>query len=167
MKLVTFTIKKYFPGEQPLGDFGDVFQIGSIGLCKAAQTYDPNKGFTFATYAVRCIRSEILLALRETRAQVRATDKEKLSLDELYGEDESYTILDILPDPTADTEGQLEARERLKDAMRYFEGQPILFAVATRQMTQHEAADLLGVTQPTVYRRLKAILDQMKEDDHG
>jgi RNA polymerase sigma factor (sigma-70 family) len=46
-------------------DMDDVFQEGSIGLWKAAQTFKPEKGFTFSTYASRCIQNAILMYFRK------------------------------------------------------------------------------------------------------
>ena len=158
LRLVGHTLRKYYPKDLPIGDRDDVWQIGCIGLCKAAMTFEPAKGFTFATYAVKCIRTEIQHELRKLQAMRRTTDESVLSLDAPIGED-SEEFSGLIPDPSADTEHQLEVREKLQKLMAAFEDEPILFAVATRQMTQMEAADILGISQPHVRRRIKSILD--------
>ena len=167
LRLVTFLIQKHYPGKSPLGDFGDVFQVGCIGLCKAAQTYKPEKGFTFSTYAAKCIRNEIRRELRTLRASTRAPEGGIVSLDKCYGEEDTL-LLNLVPDPGADIEHQLEIQERYRDVIKAFEDEPVLFAVATQQMTQSEAADLLGMSQPNVCRKIKAIISQHmnKEDNH-
>ena len=56
MRLVAHIVKKYpTAGEDP----EDLISIGTIGLIKAIQTYDPNKGSRLATYAARCIENAI------------------------------------------------------------------------------------------------------------
>lgn len=58
MALVGFTMAKYFPNTIPEREREDFESIGTIGLCKAAMGYDPEKG-TFSGYAVATIRREI------------------------------------------------------------------------------------------------------------
>lgn len=158
LRLVDFVIRRKFPRWREIGEYEDVQQTGRIGLCKAAQTYDPGKGPTFSTYAAKCIRNELKMALRSVNALSREGDDRRLSMDAVLGDDD-FTIADLVPDPGADTEHQLEVREKLQKLMAAFEDEPILFAVATRQMTQMEAADILGISQPHVRRRIKSILD--------
>lgn len=156
LRLVGHTIRKYYPKDLPIGDRDDVWQIGCVGLCKAAMTYEPERGFTFATYAVKCIRTEIQHELRKLQAMRRSTDESVLSLDVPIGEDDAV-FSDLIPDPSADTERKLEARENLKNLLAAFVDEPILFAVATKQMSQEEAADLLGTSRSNVCRRVKSI----------
>lgn len=167
LRLVGYTIRKYYPKDLPIGDRDDVWQIGCMGLCKAAMTYEPAKGFTFATYAVKCIRTEIHHELRKLQAMRRTTDESVLSLDAPIGED-SEEFYGLIPDPSADTERKLEAQEELRQMLAAFVDEPILFAVATGQMSQSEAAELLGTSQSKVSRRIKSIQRAYakKEDKH-
>lgn len=163
MPLVHFLVRKYYKDTRSLGGYEDKVQIGSIGLCKAVQTFDPENGCTFSTYAAKCIRNEIKQALRSEHAPSRGGADTPLSLDELFGED-AVPLANLIPDPAADTERQLDAQARLRQILKAFDGEPVLLAVATRQMTQQEAADLLGVSQAHVHRRIKAIIE--KEENH-
>jgi RNA polymerase sigma factor (sigma-70 family) len=52
-KLVIAYAKKIARGTVP---FEDVVAAGCVGLCEAAATFDPGKGFRFSTYAVKPIR---------------------------------------------------------------------------------------------------------------
>ena len=158
LRLVDFVIRRKFPRWREIGEYEDVQQIGRIGLCKAAQTYDPDKGRMFSTYAAKCIRNELKMALRSINAPPREGEDRAISLYSLIGEDASE-LLSLIPDPGADTEHQLEVREKIQKLTEAFEDEPILFAVATKQMTQMEAADILGISQPHVRRRIKSILD--------
>ena len=55
----------------------DLISIGTIGLIKAINTYNPVKNIKLATYASRCIENEILMFLRKTNNQ-----KTEVSFDE-------------------------------------------------------------------------------------
>lgn len=56
MRLIAHIVKKYGnTSEEP----EDLISIGTIGLIKAINTYDPEKGSRLATYAARCIENAI------------------------------------------------------------------------------------------------------------
>ncbi|MDQ0190618.1 sigma-70 family RNA polymerase sigma factor [Alicyclobacillus cycloheptanicus] len=81
LRLVAHVAKKF---DSSGIDHDDLISIGSVGLIKAVETYQPTKGTKFATYAARCIQNEILMQLRaqkKTRKDVSlyspiGTDKE-------------------------------------------------------------------------------------------
>ncbi len=81
LRLVAHIVKKF---ENTGEDTEDLISIGTIGLIKAIESYQPNKGTKLATYAARCIENEILMHLRslkKTRKDVSlhdpiGTDKE-------------------------------------------------------------------------------------------
>lgn len=62
LRLVAHIVKKY---EQPRLDADDLISIGTIGLIKGIQTFNPEKGVRLATYAARCIENEVLLSNRK------------------------------------------------------------------------------------------------------
>lgn len=66
LRLVAHITKKF---EGSGEDSDDLISIGTIGLIKAINTYDPAKGTRLATYAARCIENEILMHLRATKKQ--------------------------------------------------------------------------------------------------
>ena len=64
LRLVAHIVKKFdSTGEDP----DDLISIGTIGLIKAINTFNPGKGTRLATYAARCIENEILMHLRYTK----------------------------------------------------------------------------------------------------
>lgn len=166
--LVGYIVGKHYRNAPQLGEFDDIIQIGSIGLCKAAETYRPDKGFKFSTYAGRCIRNEIKMALRAQKQLLRAGDADSISID-APSDGERSALLELIPDPGAGVEQTTAARERFQKLLVAFQDEPVLFEVATGQMTQQEAADLLSVSQPVISRRIKAIINQYKEREnpHG
>jgi RNA polymerase sporulation-specific sigma factor len=79
-------------------DREDLHSLGNMGLLRAAQTYDPNRGVAFSTYAYRCIEYAITGALkRESDRQV-----ECISLSLWYSEDEDNPLEDLIADQNAD-----------------------------------------------------------------
>ena len=63
LRLVAHVAKKYQGAE----DADDLISVGSIGLIKAINTFDPSKGTQLATYTARCIENEILMLLRSNK----------------------------------------------------------------------------------------------------
>ena len=63
LRLVAHVAKKYQGAEET----DDLISVGSIGLIKAINTYEPNKGTQLATYTARCIENEILMLLRANK----------------------------------------------------------------------------------------------------
>lgn len=57
LRLVSHIVRKYYPAA-PNAD--DLLSIGTVGLIKAVDTFDPDKGAHFATYASRCLQNAIL-----------------------------------------------------------------------------------------------------------
>ena len=89
---------RLFPRLPNVYDREDLHCVGSIGLVRAAQTYDPERGATFSTYAYGCIEHAIAGALkRETSRQI-----ECISLSVLWGEEEDSPLEDQIADPEAD-----------------------------------------------------------------
>ncbi len=91
LRLVAHVAKK-FEGTGEISD--DLISIGTIGLIKAINTYDPGKGTKLATYAARCIENEILMHLRYLKKQ-----RGEVSLYDPIGVDKEgneITLLDVL-----------------------------------------------------------------------
>src|SRR5206468_2950483 len=106
-----------FPQLPAMYDRDDLESLGLIGLVQAAQTYDPERGVQFSTYAYRCIENAISGPLM--RARNRQIDCISLSL--LIGEDEDTPLEDQIPADSLDTAeaviGQ-ESSEALKEAVQ-------------------------------------------------
>jgi len=100
LRLVAHMVKRY---ESTRIDQEDLISIGTIGLIKAVNTFDMNKGIKLATYAARCIDNEILMHLRATKKQ-----REEVYVREPIGVDKEgneVTLLDTLAsneEPLAD-----------------------------------------------------------------
>jgi RNA polymerase sporulation-specific sigma factor len=60
LRLVAHIVKKF---ENTGEDAEDLISIGTIGLIKAIESFQPNKGTKLATYAARCIENDILMSI--------------------------------------------------------------------------------------------------------
>lgn len=91
LRLVAHVIKKYYAAEP---DRDDLISIGTIGLIKAVNTFDVDKGARLATYAARCIENEILMYFRSNRK-----NNSVISINdpiETDGEGNPLTLLDVI-----------------------------------------------------------------------
>ena len=170
LRLVAHIVKKY----SGAGEADDLISVGSIGLIKAINTFDLNKGAQLSTYAARCIENEILMLLR-----VNKKHTQNLSLSDCLGSDKDgneIVLEDIL---YCDDEGLIklekDARnaklyECLKKALTKREYDIIvmrygLFGV--KPQTQMQIASKLGISRSYISRiESKAIseMQKFKED---
>lgn len=63
LNLVRYIINKKFMNTS--FDYKDLESVGIIGLIKAVDAFDADKGFKFSTYAITCIENEILMLFRK------------------------------------------------------------------------------------------------------
>ena len=167
MRLVAHVIKKY---QSPDYEMEDLLSVGTIGLIKAVNTFDPNKGSRLATYAAKCVENEILMLFRAGKKFSR-----EVSIYDPIGTDkdgETVSLLDILEAEGKEALEQVilkqdirmlyEAYEQnLKDTektvirMRYG-----LFG--SREHTQREIADEMGISRSSVSRIEKRAIEKLK-----
>ncbi len=167
MRLVAHVIKKY---QSPDYEMEDLLSVGTIGLIKAVNTFDPNKGSRLATYAAKCVENEILMLFRAGKKFSR-----EISIYDPIGTDkdgETVSLLDILEAEGKEALEQVilkqdirmlyEAYEQnLKDTektvirMRYG-----LFG--SREHTQREIADEMGISRSYVSRIEKRAIEKLK-----
>ena len=167
LRLVAHIIKKYYAAG---GDQDDLVSIGTIGLIKAIDSFDPDKGTRLATYAARCIENEILMhfrALRRTAGTVSLTepmeadkDGSPLSLMDLISVDD--TIADDL-DLKQKTLQLYQFLQEMEDPRE----KEILIKryglYQTREMTQREIARELGISRSYVSRIEKKAVGRLRE----
>lgn len=168
LRLVAHIGKKF---ESSGDDKDDIISIGTIGLIKAINTFDSEKGTKLATYAARCIENEILMHLRATKK-----NKGEVSLYDPIGIDKEgneITLVDVLgtdPDLVTDmvqnnVEFQqmlgrikfLSKREKRVVEMRF----GLLNGI---RKTQREIAKMLGISRSYVSRIEKRALEKLIKD---
>ena len=149
----------------------DLISIGTIGLIKAVETYQPAKSIKLATYASRCIENEILMYLRKiVNQKTELSFDEPLNTDwdgnELLLSDVLGTEGDIVMRPIeADVDRQLlrQVMDRLEPRER--EIITLRFGLnGCRECTQKEVADRLGISQSYISRLEKRIISRMKKE---
>ncbi len=107
--LIYTIAQRYLPLCDPSTDLDDLMQAGHIGLMRAEGTYRPDKG-KFTTWAGYYVQQEMQAALGLRGTRIRA-HRGAVSLDAPTGEDESCSLMDILPDPSADIEAMEDHAE--------------------------------------------------------
>lgn len=168
IRLVIYIARKFENTGIPLEDLAS---IGTIGLIKAAQTFDPGKNIKLATYASRCIENEILMCLRrstKTKTEVSLDeplnvdwDGNELLLSDILGTDGDIVYKEIETDVERSLiEGavdQLPPRDRQIITMRFGLG-------GCKENTQKQVADSLGISQSYISRLEKRIINRLRRD---
>lgn len=170
LRLVVYLAKRF---ENTGVGVEDLISIGTIGLIKGINTFDPAKKIKLATYASRCIDNEILMYLRHTgknRLEVSIDeplnvdwDGNELLLSDILGTDEDIIYRDV--ENEAEIMLLRSAMEKLGDRereiveLRYGINQP-----GGKELTQKEVADRLGISQSYISRLEKKIMNRLKKE---
>lgn len=168
LRLVVYIAKKF---ENAGVHIEDLISIGTIGLIKAVNTFNPEKNIKLATYASRCIENEILMYLRRTsRMKTEVSFDEPLNTDwdgnELLLSDILGTDNDIVYNHIEEEVNRkllfyalkkLTTREKQIMEMRFG-------LVSGREMTQKEVADTMGISQSYISRLEKKIISRLQKE---
>ena len=168
LRLVVYIAKKF---DNTGVGVEDLISIGTIGLIKAINTFNPTKKIKLATYASRCIENEILMYLRKNagrRAEVSFDeplntdyDGNELLLSDVLGT-EADTVMRPIEDDVdlsllAAALDTLTPREREIITLRFGLG-------GRREQTQKEVADQMGISQSYISRLEKRIIQRLKKE---
>ena len=170
LRLVAHVVKKYQSTDY---ETEDLLSVGTIGLIKAINTFNPDKNIKLATYASRCIENEILMYLRrnnKTRLEVSIDeplnvdwDGNELLLSDILGTDEDVIYRGIEDETEKEllkiAVGKLSPREQKIVELRYG-----LKNAEGMEMTQKEVADLMGISQSYISRLEKKIMKRLKKE---
>ena len=116
MRLVAHVVKKYQCQDY---DTEDLLSAGTIGLIKAVNTFDVDKGSRLATYAARCVENEILMLLRAGKKRAK-----EVSLFEPIGTDkdgETVSLVDVIEMENPKTIDQLILDQDIKELYQAFD----------------------------------------------
>lgn len=172
LRLVAHISKKYISAVKlSSADFDDLVSIGTIGLIKGIDSFNPEKNVRVVTYVSRCIENEILMYIRSTKKSIG-----DIFLQDPVGHDfdgNEITVMDVIrseENPVPDEVGQriemadiinkmsdvLDERELLILKMRYglYSGEEI---------TQREISDMLGISRSYVSRIEKKALKKIND----
>ena len=170
LRLVVYIAKKF---DNTGVGVEDLISIGTIGLIKAINTFNPTKKIKLATYASRCIENEILMYLRrnsKTKMEVSIDeplnvdwDGNELLLSDILGTEEDTIYRDL--ENEAERKlliralNKLNSREKMIVRMRFGLDDP-----EGHEKTQKEVADMLGISQSYISRLEKKIMQRLKRE---
>ena len=170
LRLVVYIAKKF---DNTGVGVEDLISIGTIGLIKSINTFNPEKNIKLATYASRCIENEILMYLRrnnKTKMEVSIDeplnvdwDGNELLLSDILGTDDDVISRRLEDEVEIALLGKaiskLTKREQMIIRLR--------FGIGNREgseKTQKEVADLLGISQSYISRLEKRIMKRLKKE---
>ena len=151
----------------------DLISIGTIGLIKGINTFNPEKKIKLATYASRCIENEILMYLRRNnRVKLEVSfdeplntdwDGNELLLSDILGTDEDVIYKDL------ETEVEISLLKKAMLSLNERERQIIelrfgVNRVENKELTQKEVADRLGISQSYISRLEKRIIRRLRRE---
>ena len=168
LRLVVYIARRF---ENTGINIEDLISIGTIGLIKAINTFNPDKKIKLATYASRCIENEILMYLRKIGNQKTEIsfdeplntdwDGNELLLSDILGTDPDIVMQPIEEDVDKkllmDAINLLSPREKTIITLRSGIG-------GTAEKTQKEVADMMGISQSYISRLEKRIITRLKRE---
>ena len=167
LRLVSHVVRKYYSTAK---NQEDLVSIGSIGLVKAVDSFNPENGTRFATYAAKCIQNEILMHFRsQKKLSAEVSINETIDVDR---DGNPLTYIDVIATEDNIEEevdlkvksamvrrlvnSVLEERERQIIILRYGLG-------GGKAYTQREVAQMLGISRSYVSRIEKGALETLRE----
>ena len=170
LRLVVYIAKKF---ENTGVGVEDLISIGTIGLIKSINTFNPNKNIKLATYASRCIENEILMYLRRNnKLKLEVSIDEPLNVDwdgnelllsDILGTDEDCVYKNLENEMERKLLQKalckLDERERMIISMRFG-----LNSRNGEERTQKEVADMLGISQSYISRLEKKIIRRLRKE---
>lgn len=168
LRLVVYIARKF---ENTGISVEDLISIGTIGLIKAVNTFDPIKKIKLATYASRCIENEILMYLRRN-SKVRSEisfdeplnvdwDGNELLLSDILGTDNDliyhYIEDEVERNLLKTALDKLTSREKQIMELRFG-------LIGGGEKTQKEVADILGISQSYISRLEKRIIKRLRKE---
>ena len=168
LRLVVYIAKKF---DNTSVGVEDLISIGTIGLIKAINTFNPDKNIKLATYASRCIENEILMYLRKNAGRKGEVsfdeplntdwDGNELLLSDVLGTEADVVMRpieeDVERDLLAAAINVLSPREKQIITLRFGLG-------GGKEQTQKEVADQLGISQSYISRLEKRIINRLKKE---
>lgn len=169
LRLVAHIVKKY---NNTGKDVDDLISIGTIGLIKGINTYNPNKGTRLATYAARCIENEILMTIRSSKKE-----KMEVSLTDPIGIDKDGNEIDLLDILGTDidliineVDLNIQTKKLYKAIEKVLKGREktiILLRYGLVQggcRTQREIASMLGISRSYVSRIESRAVEKLNKE---
>ena len=169
MRLVAHVVKKYQGSDY---DMEDLLSVGTIGLIKAVNTFNADKGSRLATYAARCVENEILMLLRASKKFSK-----EVSLFEPIGVDkdgETVSLVDVIEMDNKETLDTMILKQDVKELYEAFEScltetEKTVLGMRYglyrgKEHTQREIAGNLGISRSYVSRIEKKAIEKIRAE---
>lgn len=168
LRLVVYIARKF---DAVGAGIEDLISIGTIGLIKAVNTFCPERNIKLATYASRCIENEILMYMRKTTVL-----KTEISIDEPLNVDwdgNELLLSDVLGSDGNEVGSRVEQEDEHKTLNKYIsklnERERTIMSMrfglgGSKEHTQKEVADILGISQSYISRLEKRIISRLKKE---
>ena len=167
LRLVSHIIKKYYSGYD---EQEDLISIGTVGLIKAVDSFNADKGIRLATYAARCIENEILMYFRSKKRDANVISvNEPIETD---SEGNPLTLIDLIytDDTISDDIHLKNSIRRLYELIGQMTDEREKEIIIKRyglynqkELTQREIAAQMGISRSYVSRIEKRILGELRE----
>lgn len=169
LRLVAHIVKKYYTGYK---EQEDLISIGTVGLIKAIDSFRPDSGARFATYAGKCLQNEILMHFRsQKKIQNETSINESVDVDK---DGNPLTYMDIIScddDIVEEIDKRLKisaARRAVENALTEKERIIIVLRYGLdnggKSLTQREVATKLGISRSYVSRLEKGALEKLQQE---
>ena len=172
LRLVAHIVKKYSSNYQNSKEMDDLISIGTIGLRKAIDSFDTNKGIRLATYAAKCIDNEILMFFRNTKKT-----KGEVFLQDPIGVDKEGNEICLIDILSSDSDSVLEAVENSLQVKELYKKMSDVLSPREKEIiqmryglldgdikTQREIAGILGISRSYVSRIEKKALKKLNKE---
>ncbi len=166
LRLVSHIVKKYYSQSK---NQDDLTSVGTVGLIKAIDSFDPDNGARLATYASKCIQNEILMHFRAGKkisAEVSLSDTIDMDKD---GNPLTYMDVICVDDTIAEELDLKISGEMAKNIIRKYLSEREREVIVLRYgltgmepLTQRELADKLNISRSYVSRIEKSALEKIK-----
>ncbi len=167
LRLVAHIMKKYYALS---ADQEDLISIGTIGLIKGIESFDPKKGARLATYAARCVENEILMHFRSQRKS--SQDVSLSDYIETAGDGAALSLMDVV----SSEEDLLDVVSNRQDVRKVCKAIDLVLTPQERQVMvlryglggrqpqkQREVAQLTGISRSYVSRIEKRALQKLRD----
>ena len=172
LRLVAHIVKKYSSNYQNSKEMDDLISIGTIGLIKAIDSFDTNKGIRLATYAAKCIDNEILMFFRNTKKT-----KGEVFLQDPIGVDKEGNEICLIDILSSDSDSVLEAVENSLQVKELYKKMSDVLSPREKEIiqmryglldgdikTQREIAGILGISRSYVSIIEKKALKKLNKE---
>lgn len=168
LRLVAHIVKKYQGAE----DSDDLISVGTIGLIKAINTYNPEKGTGLATYTAKCIENEILMLIRANKKHLNS-----VSLYDSVGSDKDgneLTLMDLIPSDKDELFEEVEKKtenKKLNELIKKCLTKREYIVIKLRfgldgaiPLPQREVARFLKISRSYISRIEKKAIEKIREE---